>query len=613
VNDHRRESIIRAPSVGPQATTNQGDGDPVAEATEAFRLLLKGIKNIGIYKHADTRYAEFMEPAFRALSAFLKRYESLPLRLEPFALKYRGEAIYEDQDRENLTYKFYRDGVRYLVFRAGLPMQELLGFVLLSMENLKDSQLFQEDMVTRLWKQEFQFIEHIVVEGFGFGDLSEEEVEVEVDKVIGYLRKQLAANSDDIARFARLSLEDLELQMSEIEQVRGGIISGRPARPDDKAALQDAIVFENKNLTFTKTTLILFQILEHDFEASDFDMITEALDRILDTSILTEDIKGALALPRRFQQILERDVPPDRRVMIDQLYEGIREKMIEPHRLEAIANYLNVTREIDQESVLRYLDACREDQVPLLLDLLSRAGRTEARRVWIEVIAGRVSKQMSLVAEQLENGSTNTVRDMLAIVEKVNPPNRLAIVSKTMRHKQLGVRLEGLKQLARSSEPEALRYIERAANDSDLQIRLGAYRALVQRAPRRATEFFIKQVRSEHFENKDQREKSAIFVALGQTKTDGALKMMKSAFEQKSGFFQRSKVDDLKHLAITGLSALGTLDAFKVLKSEVQNRNNSKEVMLAAREAALKLRERLGGSQGTGNLHPPTGDLEGAS
>jgi hypothetical protein len=279
--------------------------------------------------------------------------------------------------------------------------------------------------------------------------------------------------------------------------------------------------------------------------------------------------------------------------MVEQIAGTTRSRMVEPHRVEAVANYMTATKAIDRDAVRAYFANCRNDQVPLLLELLAKAERADARGILIETIAELGRDHLPLLTQRLEDAPRNLVRDVLQIVERIGPPNRLKIVSKTLRHPQIGVRLEGLKHLAQSPDPEALRYIERATEDRDLQMRLGAYRALVQRAPTRAAEFFMKTIRADGFHAKDQREKSALFMALGQTKAEPALRFLSGQFEQRSSLFQRNRATESKLLAITGLAAHGTMEAFTILKREVQNRNNSKEVMMAARSAALKVREKL--------------------
>ncbi|NJK88929.1 MAG: HEAT repeat domain-containing protein [Myxococcales bacterium] len=580
-------------STVPHAPSAPHSEDPDARRVrEMFSVLLKSIKTIGIYRHAETRYTEYLEPAFDAMTKFLSDKESLPLKLEPFALKYHNHVIYEDHAKENLTYKFYKDGVRFLIFRRGLPMHELLSFVLLAMENLQEAQLSYEDSVTRLWKNEHQFIEHVVVEGFGFGDLSEEQVEVEVEKVVGHLRSQLAANSRDVARFARLSLEDLELQLDEIEQVRGGIISGRPARMSDVSRLQDDLVLERQRI-FSKMVIVLLQILEHDAEDEDQTMLSSAFIQILDSLLLAEDFKGAVSLLARFQTTRSRPLPAARKVMVERLEQEIGVRMVEPHRIEAVGRYLASTKDVDRDAVSAYFARCSEDHVPLLLEMLGKLERPEARELVVDCLVRVGKKHLGVFAERLTSASTNLVKDVLEIIQRLDPPNKLGLVAQSLRHANLIVRLEGLKHLARAKEPEAVRYIERAMADQDVQLRLGAYRALVARSPKRAVESLVELVSSDVFSSRDPREKTAIFVAIGTARSKESLDYLSSLFDAKAGLLQRSRVNELKQLAVAGLYAHGSLPAFKILAREVQNRGNSKEVALAAQQAAVKLRDKL--------------------
>lgn len=560
-------------------------------------LLLKGIKNIGIYKHAESRYAEYLEPAYSALTAFLNVNELLPLKVTPYSLEFKKRPVYEDQDKENLTYKFYRDGLRYLIFRAGMPAEELLKFVLLAMGKVSEAQLFQEDMVTRLWKENFQFIEHIVVEGFGFGDMSEEEVEIEVDKIIGYLRKQLAANSDDITRFARLSAEDLELELQDVDQVRGGIVSGRTAGPDDKTWVQEELYFEEKKRLFAKMVLILFQTLELECEPSDYDMMLDAFTQVLDTLLVSEDVKGSVALLQRFEAISVKPLPNDRKQMIRRLADTFKRRMAEQQRLDSVGQYLLLNKDLNEEAVKAYLSVCTEEELIPLVDMLASMERQEGRKVLIDVLSTIGQKHVEVFARRLDHNSSNVVKDMLAIILMINPENKISLIAKTLDHPNVMIRLEGLKTLAKSNEDVALRYIEKAAADNDLQMRLGAYRALAVRSPNRAGPALVKLMQADDYLAKDNRERVAIATALGETRTQLALDYFNQVFEQKGGLFARGKSNDLKLMAIVGLQAHHSVPAFKLLAREVQNRNNSKEVLQAAHKAALRLKAELQGGQ----------------
>lgn len=569
------------------------DVQAAEQAAEAFRLLLKGLKNIGIYKHAENRYAEFLAPAHQALTAFLDEYEILPLKLTPYTLEYKKQVIYEDQDKENLTYKFYRDGMRFLLFRRGLPDDELLRFVLIAMEKLNERQLFNEDMITRLWKENFECIEWVVVEGFGFGDMSEEEVEIEVEKIVGYLRKQLKANGDDITRFARLSADDLELELEDVDQVRGGIISGRTATPADKAWLQEEVYQEEKKRVFAKMVLIVFQILELDSTAHDKDMILDAVTQVLDTLLVSEDIKGAVALLQRFEKIAKKPLPNSRLQLVNQLREVFKRRMVEPQRLDSVKQYINYARPLDEEAVKAYLSICSDDELISLVDMLTGMERSEGRRVLIDVLAEKGKNHLDVFARRLDHNSSNVVKDMLAIIHKINPDNKYALVAKCLDHPNIMIRLEGLKTLAKSKDERSLRYIEKAMRDEDIQLRLGAYRALAARSPKRASKALIKMMKDDGYLSKDNRERIAIATALGETRTEDALSHFSGIFEQKASIFARGKVNDLKSMAIVGLTAMKSVTAFKVLAKEVQNRNNSKEILQQAHKAALRMKQEL--------------------
>lgn len=580
-----------------EAPENEVDEQRLArEAAHVFSLVLKGIKNINLYRHAESRYAEYLEPAHQAMTAFLDANEVLPLKLGPYTLEYKKQVVYEEADKESLTYRFFRDGLRYLVFRQGIPLEELLKFVLLASDRPTDAALFQEDMVTRLWKEDFHFIEHVVVEGFGFGDLSEDEVEVEVEKIIGYLRNQLSANSEDITRFARLSAEDLELELGDVEQVRGGIISGRTATSEDQAWVQEELFHEEKRRVFAKMVLILFQILELECSAHDYETMTEAFTQVMDTLLVSEDIKGSVALLHRFEKIGGQPIPQERLLLVRRIAETFRRRMVEPHRLDAVGQYLALSRNLDEGAVKAYLSACGEDELIHLVDMLAGMERPDGRRILIDVLSELGRSHVDVFARRLDHNSSNVVKDMLAIIHRINPDNRLSLVAKCLDHPNIMIRLEGLKTLAKAPEEGALRYLEKAAQDPDIQMRLGAYRALSVRSPVRAAPLLAKLMAHDEYLTRDNRERVAIATALGETRTDLALEHFSAIFEQKGGLFARAKVNDLKMLAIVGLAAMRSVSAFKVLAREVQNRANSKEVMQAAHKAALRLRTELTGA-----------------
>jgi hypothetical protein len=590
-----------APEIAAEITTNAAadpdlDAKAAQQAAQAFGLLIKGLKNIAIYRHAESRYGEYLDPAYRALTQFLGDHQNLPLKLGPYTLEYNKHVIYEEQSKENLTYRFYRDGMRFLVFREGLELDELLRFMLLAIDTSSDAQLQQEDMITRLWKESFQHIEYVVVEGFEFGELSQDQVEIEVEKIVGYLRQQLAANSDDITRFARLSVEDLELELNDIEQVRGNIISGRTARDDDRARIQEELFLEEKKRVFAKMVLILFQILERDSVDSDYELMAESFAQVLDTLLLSEDVGGSVAVLHRFDQIAQRPtLDAGQRALVARIRENFARRMAEPQRLEAVSQYMTLTQHLDPLAVKAYLSVLDAGAIPMLCDMLEGMERAEARQVLIEVLADIGKDQAGVFAQRLDSKSSNVVRDMLAIIDIIDPPDKISLYGHLLEHPNLMIRLEGLKIMSKSRTEVAIKHLEKAMHDQDIQMRLGAYRALAASHPARAVPAFKTLMRSETYLARDRREQLAIAIALGETRAPDALAFFESLFDTKGSLFQRGKVNDLKLMAVRGLAAMRSVDAFKLLTNQLQNRAHGKDLLQEIHKTALWLRGELTG------------------
>jgi hypothetical protein len=187
---------------------------------------------------------------------------------------------------------------------------------------------------------------------------------------------------------------------------------------------------------------------------------------------------------------------------------------------------------------------------------------------------------------------------MLAIIDIIDPPDKLDLYANCLEHPNIMIRLEGLKILAHSGSEAAIRHLERAARDEDIQMRLAAYRALAQRHPARSIPMLKTRMRSDSFSGLDRREQIAISMALGETKSVDALRFFKSMLARKGSFFSRSKQNELKLIVIKGLVAMRTVESFNLLSAEIQNRNHAKDVLEELHRAAVRLRSELSGSGG---------------
>ncbi|HYO71816.1 MAG TPA: HEAT repeat domain-containing protein, partial [Archangium sp.] len=101
-----------------QAPTTDPAVEEKLEAARNFTFhLLKGIKQIGMYRHNEARFPEFLSRATEALAAYTDKHGPLSLKVEQQNFMLHGEPTFAEDTP--LPYKFFRDGIRQLIFRPG--------------------------------------------------------------------------------------------------------------------------------------------------------------------------------------------------------------------------------------------------------------------------------------------------------------------------------------------------------------------------------------------------------------------------------------------------------------------------------------------------------------
>ena len=204
-----------------------------------------------------------------------------------------------------MVYPFWQMGVRLFMFKKGLSQEELLRFLMLPLRD--DSAAVAElDILTQLWRADFRHIEYIVIENFQvLPDEDAEEVEIEVDKVVAYLYRQLQSNSEDYMRFARVTVDDFDLELNNVDQVRGLVVQGVTASATDVSKAQTMIHHEQQ-VVFQKMVLILFQVLEIGTTQENFEDISQAFVQLLDVLIFKEDYATIVSLTEQFDLALKK-------------------------------------------------------------------------------------------------------------------------------------------------------------------------------------------------------------------------------------------------------------------------------------------------------------------
>jgi HEAT repeat protein len=575
------------------ATDAETAPDPLADPENRQRLelakafafhLLKGIKQIGMYRHNEARYAEYLSKAHEAVQQYTERFGPLIFKVEQQNFHLFEQSLFAEDTP--LPFKFWRDGIRQFIFRPGLRPDELLTFTLVA---LSDVEKQGEDTVAQLWRSPLDNLEYVVVEGFKVDGFSDEEVQVAVDKIVEYLYSRLRSHSEDYLRFARVTAEDLELKLDGVEQVRGAVIAGLTATDELKAKLQKEVAEEEHSRLFPKLVSSIFQVAEAGVD--DPELLGEMFLQLLDALLLQEDF----AIIN--QIVLKLRAMEDRPGMsgIRRLKATFVDKMGEEQRLVRVADVLRTARPHVLADIGRYLSSLQPSTLPTLLDVLETLDAPEHRLVLCDVIAEFCRANATPIIQRLSSERPMTVRDMVYVLERAQHPDRMQFFGRVLKHRNLAVRLDVMGTIARGRSVESRRLIAQALKDENAQVRVQAARLLPEYDREQAYQELVAVVKGSQFKKRSPEEKAAFYTALGSTGLPIALSWMTQLLAEKAQLWNRSRVLEEKLLAVHGLAGVQSIQSYKALQSVVEDRGQPSEVLVAARRALAETRRKLFG------------------
>lgn len=550
----------------------------------AFHLQ-KGIKQIGMYRHNEAKFPEFLKQAHDAILKYGEQHGPLGIKIEGQNFYLLGQNLFSEDTP--LAYKFYRDGIRNLIFRPGMPLEELVSFTLIA---LSEPERGADEIIAQLWKAALEHVEYVVVEGFKMDEYSEEEVQVEVDQVVGYLYQRLKTESQDFLRFARVSTEDLDVKMEGIDQIRGAVVSGVTANDELKAKVQREILDEEGSRLFPKLVSAVFQVLESGVD--DPMLLEDMFVQLLDALIIQEDFSTINQVVLKLRAMEQRAAKSEG---LSRLRSALVHKMAEEQRLTRLGDLLKNAKPKQPQDFIRYLQALSAESVPTLLTVLETIEIPENRILLCDVLATYAKEFPDPFVIRLEAERPQTVRDMVYILERCKHPDRMKMFQQVMLHKNLAVRLEVMGIIARGKTGENRRILEGAVNDPNPQIRMAAYKLLAEFDRDKAYLDLSAVARQPTFEKRSAEERAALYGAIGATGVPLALGMLQTVMQVKPNILNRSRVTEEKLLAVHGLQAACSVQSYRILAGIVEDKSQPPEVVSAARKSAYVVKKALFG------------------
>jgi hypothetical protein len=221
------------------------------------------------------------------------------------------------------------------------------------------------------------------------------------------------------------------------------------------------------------------------------------------------------------------------------------------------------------------------------------------RRLVCDVLCELGKAYVDTFASRLGHPSSNLVKDMIYVIDKINPPNKFALFGQTLEHPNAILRLETLAVIGRSGTDDSFAVVARTFKAHvDPQMRAQAARLLPNFAPEKGASMLLEMIKADAFDKVVEAERKAAFSALVQLRSAPVDAFLAQVFEQKSSIFAKKRVDDLKLLAIGGLESAPSIPALQLLRAVAEDttKKHSKDVRETAAAAITNVKARLTGT-----------------
>ncbi len=572
----------------------EGVDPEVTAVKQLLKLLDKAAKSARTFGAKNPVAQRFFQQFYDELTLHLEHHTRLAFLVQRNQLFFRDEVVYEperDATGDSFAFTMYSDGIRELTFHHGLTQADLSFFLdALWDTSARDAGSVEEqndddddDIVTRLWAKNLSTITLVTAEELvrssGFGV---DELELQTQ---GFMHTSVTSLRELLDREQAMMWRDSERSGGSpggeghdfTDEASGPTGAGTGAARSQRFHASvvgyevsqselDALTQEIKTETARDATLyildVLTAVLASEQSAAVLTKLFEVWDGVLDVLLRNGQwtvLETVLALLQDAEAVRPDLSEPHKR-QVTGLFEGLAS----PERLKAVGIYLNRTPDAKAEGLLTLLLMMSKETVPGLCALLAALEEPMHQAIVMEALQTIAKDNADPIVRGLTDKRPVYVKNLLALITRWHDPRFADAVEKSLRHPEATVRRDALRLLAMLRPSGNGAKLVGMLGDVDETVRLTAMKVLASGQFSAAFSVWAPFVTTDEFHDRSSAEKRAIYLAMKQTATDGAVPYWQGLLTEWS-WTNRKKKEELALLAADMLGKLGTPAAIAAL------------------------------------------------
>jgi hypothetical protein len=493
------------------APTSLSDKE-LQDARQVINIFIQAWKNYGLYPEDHVNTKRSFEKLVAAFGNFFTTHEDLRLTVEKDRLLCESEIIYEvspETPSEDIITLLYRDGIKWIEFQEGLPLDEIASFYRIAYKYRLFAEETEGDIVTALIDEELEFIDFKAVDVFwqdllliDFSQLPppapKPEKDADREEKDQSQETEEPESDDTVAKSIALINYD-QLVLSNLDYV----------------TLQQ-MVQEEENWVITEDLIeALMIILKSQSEQEKFDAVLGFITEEVVETIEQEKFDLLALLLQSLNKLFSPESPTAQdwqRSRIDRFFQDLSK----PEIFQLISDKLLKLETIEIEKLKalgQALLSLSPELIPYLVPVILQSSSKEIQQMLSIVIVHLSQRDIKPLEKIVEKHGTEMGDKLLAILNRLQGDRVNKILFKMCDHSSDKVRRKAIKELV-GRDPKYAQKLFSLIDDPNKGIRTSLLEAFANQRSS-ALENMLLNYLKENSAKKDPAHILACYEALG--------------------------------------------------------------------------------------------------
>ena len=537
---------------------------------DLLRQLDKMVRAHQLYPSHNVTYRKTLENLRSAFGAVWEKTGSICLQVTDTQFTWSDVAVLEEPEKvsDSLPWTFFKDGVRELSFSNGFEGDELdrLLEIIPLVRRARDD---EDDMLTLLWEQEFQFLAYRFLD-----NTTGEGVPLDPSATPGRWPVSSAGTRED----PRAAVAEVKRRLAE-----GGGASGlldkalsppspaetpASARPSAAASAMGYLTREIEREYAADLRAAVLDVLLDIFELQEDPLVRQEVAQYLD-GLALQLLSGlkfgnVTHLLRECAVALERSpsLSSEMRERLEHLSDRVSDPVVLAPLLEAMDQ---AEAPPSSDELAGFLDRLGPRALGTLF-IWSAQSKHVLLRPLLSSAADRLAQ--SSTDELVKLIASSDQREALEAAKRTGHLHLEAAVpalGRLLGSTEDDLRAAALAALIEIATPRAMHGVERALEDSNRGIRMTALKVLAASAQKAALPRVTEMVTGREVRDFDHNERIALFELYGTICGDAGIPWLESQLIGPRGFFKRKSDPEMRACAALALGRVGMAAAREVL------------------------------------------------